>query len=131
MENSLKQPKSFRILVITGSVFLILMGLFHGSGLSFMVNTMNDSNAESFIKEVFPVLYLHPSIHLIAMAVLSLSTVFMKHDHKMVLLLLSSIIIVSAIAAFYLSAWLPGILLLLAVLCFVLATSKKQEYTAE
>ncbi len=124
MEKSPKQPKSYRILVITASVLLIAMGLFHGSGYSFVVDTMNQSNSESFIKDVFPVLFLHPSIHLLGMAALALFTLFMKHDQRKVLRILSLIILFSVLASFYLSAWLPGILLLLAVGCLAMASVK-------
>ncbi|NAS14037.1 hypothetical protein [Poritiphilus flavus] len=102
-------------------MLLTLMAVFHGSGLKFVTASVVESNSEDFIKDIFPVLFLHTSMHLLGLAVFGLSTLWMREGHNTVLVIISSLIAVSAFAAFYLGALIPGILLLTAGFCFLIA----------
>ena len=109
---------------IVGCVLLSSMALFHGSGIIYLTEIVQQSNAKPFIKEIFPVLFAHPSIHLFGLAALGILTLFMKHEVGKILLFISILISINAILAFFLNATIPGILLVLSSFVFGLAASK-------
>lgn len=121
MEKSVSKPKYYRILIIAGSILLTLMAIFHGSGIKIITNLMRESNSEEFIKEIFPILFLHPSIQLLGLVAFGLSTLYIPGKHKSTLIIISSLVIINSFAAFYLGALLPGILLLISSTCFFIA----------
>jgi len=117
--------RNSKILILLGSFFLLVMAFFHGSGFTFITQTINDSNTDGFLKEIIPVLFVHPSIHLVGLAAFGVLSLSLTQDAKKVLGLLSSLIIIDALLAFYLGGVLPGSLLLVATTCFVLAMVKR------
>lgn len=98
------------------------MAIFHGSGFSYINETIMKSNADGFLKEIVPVLFAHPSIHLIGLAAFGILALFLERETKKVLTLLSLIVFVDALLAFYLGGTLPGMLLVVATLCFLVAS---------
>jgi len=110
-----------------GSVFLAIMSLLHGSGIGYVNNLMQESNAEDFLKEIFPVLFAHPSIQLLGLAALGVLTLFMKHETEKVLLFITILIAVNCGLAFYLGATIPGILLLSSAFAFGLGGFVKMK----
>lgn len=110
--------KNSKILCVSGSVLLLVMAAFHGSGISYVSDIMSKSNAEPFLKEIMPVLFAHPSIHLIGLAAFGVLAVFMTQDARKVLVLLAIAVAADAALAFYLGGVIPGVLLMAAVLCF-------------
>lgn len=125
MENMTSHSKSFKLFVVFGSIVLIGMAIFHGSGLKFVKDTILDSNSKGFIKEIFPVLFMHTSIHLLSLAIFGIATLSMNSGHKTILKIVASFIVISSLAAFYLAAIAPGILLLVSASCFLIASFKK------
>ncbi|MEM7380221.1 MAG: hypothetical protein AAF361_03370 [Bacteroidota bacterium] len=117
--------RSSKFFVISGCLLLALMAVFHGSGIQFVNAEVTKSNTADFIKEIFPVLFIHPSIHLFGLAAFGALTLRMKDDRKKVLVMISSLIVISSLAAFYLSAILPGLLLLSAAFCFLIASRSR------
>ncbi|MDB4292801.1 hypothetical protein N9954_05285 [Maribacter sp.] len=113
----LKTHKGF---CITGSVLLLIMALFHGSGFSYVGEKIKQSNAEEFLKDIVPVLFAHPSIHLIALASFGILALFIGHESWKMLFLLSIIIVVDAFLAILLGGLIPGLLLFAAAICFIL-----------
>lgn len=110
--------KTSKILTIIGSSLLLIMALLHGSGFSYVTEAITESSSEEFLKEIVPVLFAHPSIHLLGLTAFGVLALFMRHEAKKVLLLLSFLVIADALLAFYLGATPPGILLTIAALCF-------------
>ncbi len=125
MENTKSHSKSFKFFVVLGSTLLSIMGIFHGSGLKFVSDTMAKSNSEDFIKAIFPILFIHTSIHLLGLAALGISTLWIKDGYKIVLIIISLLILISSFAAFYLTAIAPGVFLLIATCCLITATYSK------
>ena len=125
MEIPIIHTKTYKVLVFSGSALLILMAVFHASGINYVTEIVMESNADDLIKEIFPVLFLHTSLHLFGLAMFGLATLYLKTGYKNVLMVIASLIVVSAFAAFYLNAVAPGILLLVAASCFILAVCKK------
>ncbi len=122
--NLTSNSRSFNFFVILGCLLLTLMAAFHGSGIQFVNTEVTKSNIADFIKEIFPVLFVHPSIHLLGLAAFGVLTLRMKDSRKGVLVMIASLVVISSLAAFYLSAIIPGILLLTAATCFLMAKYK-------
>jgi hypothetical protein len=121
MESQKKTSKVFKVLCIVGSSLLLVMGIFHGSGFFYVKELITQSNAEGFLKDIVPVLFAHPSIHLIGLAAFGILAISLGKESKKVLWLLSILIIIDALLAFYLGGLIPGVLLLAAALCFIIA----------
>ncbi len=113
--------RTAKIFCVAGSVLLLFMAAFHGSGISYVSDIMSKSNAEPFLKEIMPALFAHPSIHLIGLAAFGILAVFMTQDAPKVLVLLAIAVAADAALAFYLGGVIPGVLLMAAALCFGLA----------
>lgn len=120
-----EKTKALRVLSWVGSLMLLIMALFHGSGYSFVKETIDKSNSETFLKEIIPTLFIHPSLHMIGLAAFGILAIYLKGGKQKVLLLLSLLILVDALLAFNLGGVLPGVLLLISALCFLLAGMKK------
>ena len=117
----LPNTRSFRYakgLTIAGSVLLLLMAGIHGSGYNYLTGMMNTSDAPAFIKQIFPVLFAHPSLHLLGLAAFALLTLWMPYEGRKVLFLAATLVILDGVLAFILGGVVPGILLSLAGLAF-------------
>jgi len=115
------KSKTSKILIIIGSILLTVMGIFHGSCIFYVSELMNDSNAEEFLKEIMPVLFAHPSIHLIGLAALGILTLYLKYEAKKILFLLTILIIIDTILAFTVGGLIPGFILSVPAVCFSIA----------
>lgn len=121
METKNSTSKVYKPLCITGSLILLVMAFFHGSGYSYISKIIMQSNAEEFLKEIIPILFAHPSIHLIGLAAFGILALFLKKESRKVLFLLTLLIIIDGLLAFYLGVIVAGILLIVAALCFSIA----------
>lgn len=110
-----------------GCALLILMALFHASGMNYVCDLMQQSNAKPFLKEIFPVLFAHPSLQLFGLAGLGIVTYFMKQEINKILLFIAVMVGVDSLLALYLGAIIPGILLLFATLVFGLGGIKSAK----
>lgn len=127
MTEAQKISKTSKILCLLGSSFLLLMGLFHGTGFFYVSEAIQSSNAEGFLKDIVPALFAHPSIHLLGMAAFGILARFLKHDLRKVTWLLAALIVLDALLGFYLGGLIPGLLLLVAAICFLLAGLKEKS----
>ena len=119
------KSKITKISTIIGCILLILMALFHGSGIYYVTDLIEQSNSESFVKEIFPILFAHPSIQLLGLAGLGILTFFMRHETGKVLFFIAIMVVTDSFLAFYLGATIPGILLVFSSFCFGLGGVKK------
>ncbi len=126
MESQQKTSKVFKVLCIVGCSLLLVMSLFHGSGFFHVKELITQSNAEGFLKDIVPVLFAHPSMHLIGLAIFGVLALSLGKEAKKVLWLLSALIIADALLAFYLGGIIPGVLLLTAAFCFIIASDRQQ-----
>ena len=114
-----------RALTVIGCFLIFVMACFHGSGIHYISDLVVDSNAESFVKKIFPVLFAHPSIQLFGLAALGVLTLYMKFESQKILSFIAIMILIDSFLAFYLGATLPGLLLLLITVVFGMAAIKK------
>ncbi len=117
-----KKTIASNILCISGSTLLLIMALFHGSGFAYVSEAIISSNAEEFLKDIVPILFAHPSIHLISLSAFGILIIFLDHHYKKISTLLSVIIMIDAGLAFYLGGIIPGALLTIAAACFILVS---------
>ncbi len=118
------KSKITKISTLVGCALLIVMAVFHGSGIYYVSDLIHQSDSEPFIKEVFPILFAHPSIQLLGLAGLGILTFFMKHEIEKVLFFIATMVIIDSFLAFYLSATIPGILLVFSSFTFGLGGIK-------
>ena len=111
--------KIAKIAHIIGIVLLTALAIFHGSGILYVTEIIAQSNTEDFIKEIFPVLFAHPSFHLLGLAALGVLTLSMKQEARKISVFISILVILNSLFAFYLGAVLPGVLLLVAAASFL------------
>ena len=111
--------KTPKVLCYIGSGLLLLMGLFHGSGLSYFTGLIKESNAMDLLKEVVPVLFAHPSIHLIGLAALGILATTMQQPVNKLLIFLVIMIGIDAALGFYVGGPIPGIALSIAAAFFL------------
>lgn len=126
MTSSKENSKKTKILICIGCVFLIFMAFFHGSGIFYITDLIQQSNTESFLKEIIPVLFAHPSIHLLGLAVLWIVTLYMGRDAIKTMFTFAVLVCIDALIAFYLGAIIPGILLLVPATSFVFGGIQKK-----
>ncbi|MFS4447661.1 hypothetical protein [Maribacter sp. 2307UL18-2] len=127
---SSKTQKTFKtttLFTTIGSILLLVMAAFHGSGFFYVREAITSSNAEDFLKDIVPALFAHPSIHLMGLSALGLLTLWLRHEAYKVAWLLAALIALDAVLAFYLGGCIPGLLLLLAAACFVLSGGKSKN----
>ena len=110
-----------KTLCYIGSALLLVMGIFHGSGTLWISGKVAESNAEEFLKDVFPILFAHVSMHLIGLAILGVLLTFFGKSAWSILVLLSLLVLADAGLAFSLGALPPGMLLLAASTCFAIS----------
>lgn len=119
--------KITKISAIIGCSLLLIMALFHGSGIYYITDLIQQSETEPFIKEIFPVLFVHPSLQLFGLAGLGIVTLFMKHEIEKILFFIAIMVCIDSLLAFFLGAFIPGILLLFASFTFVLGGIKSMK----
>ncbi|MEM9078241.1 MAG: hypothetical protein AAGC43_14455 [Bacteroidota bacterium] len=122
----MEKSKVRRIATITGCILLIVMALFHSSGIYYITELVQKSNTEPFLKEILPVLFLHPSIQLFGLAMLGILTLFMKYEFQKILGFIVILVLIDSFLAFYLGAILPGVLLALSAFVLGLGAVKSK-----
>jgi hypothetical protein len=109
--------KSIRALCTVAGGLLIVMGIFHGSGINYVNGLVQESDVSQLVKRVFPVLFILPSFQLIGLGIIGLLA--SKHPVRpSILLTLSLLVMVDAVLAFWLNALLPGIVLFIPCLLY-------------
>ena len=122
MSESNKKSRTSKILILVGSILLVVMAIFHGSGIFYVSDLVNKSNTDEFLREIIPVLFAHPSIHLIGLSALGFVSLYLKQDAKKILYLLTILVLIDTVLAFLIGGPIPGIILTVPVLCFSFAT---------
>lgn len=115
------------LLSLIAITLLLFMGAFHLSGTTYIIGLMQESNAKDFLKSIFGVLFVHPSLHLIMLTVLAIITRSLKGQTWKIYYFIGGCVLVDGIVAFYLGAILPGILLLLPAIAFLYIGMKQQK----
>lgn len=105
-------------LCIVGSILLLIMGLFHLSGLNWISGEIAASDAKPFLKDVFPALFVHVSIQLIGLAALGCSLIFCRSGVRVIAVFIATMVAANTALALWLGAYPPSVLLACAAICF-------------
>lgn len=116
-----------KALALLGIFLLLGMAGLHGSGFFLVKGAIEESNASGFIKSIVPVLFAHPSIHLLGMAAFGILGWFQPVVAKPIWGVLAGIVLADALLAFILGGWLAGGLLAAAAGCFIVAGQVRDE----
>lgn len=112
--------KSTKTSCTIASILLLIIGLFHGSGINFINGLVQESDVSQLVKNVFPVLFISPSIQLIGIGVIGLFAVNENVNYK-ILFTLSVLVLMDVIFAFWLDALIAGIILLIPAAIYLVA----------
>lgn len=112
-----------------GSGLLIVMAIFHGSGVFYVTDLMASTDASPFLQSIFGPLFAHASFHLLCLAAFGLVSLSLESGRRKVLWLLAVLIFLDACLGFYLGGFIPGGLLSLAAGCFFFAGRWTQAAT--
>ncbi len=115
--------RAARILCVVGCALLLITALFHGTGFSDVRDAISESTASGFLMRAVPGLWLHFSIHLVALAAFGILAMFsLAHGARRLVALLALVVAADAGLVLSLAGFFAGVALLVAAaLCFALA----------
>ena len=121
--------RAAKVLCVVGCILLLVTAIFHGTGHSEVSDSIASSSASAFLKLAVPGLWLHFSIHLVALAAFGiLASFFLAQGARALVALLALVVVADAVLVFSMAGFFAGVALLVAAaLCFALAAviSKK------
>lgn len=120
-----------KVLCIIASSLLVFIALFHASGIGYITEIVQKSDLSTFIKDIFPVLFIIPTLQLLALAAFGILVTKMKTQTNTILLLLSLFVLIDALLAFYLNAWIPALILVLPGIMYLLAVYYERPKTKD
>lgn len=118
-----------RTLCFIGSGLLLAIAALHSSGTNYINGIAQKSDLPAFIKTVFPVLFILPTIQLVGLAAFGVIASTMKNQANKVLIPLAILVFVNALLAFYLNALLPGFILAIPATIFALVAYRTRANT--
>ncbi|WP_421870733.1 hypothetical protein [Marinoscillum sp.] len=105
------------VLCAIACILLLAVGILHMSGINYINDMVQQSDVSDLVKQIFPILFLAPSIQLIVLAIFGL--IALSKPSRIVYALISVFVLIDAIFAFWLNALIPGVILLLPGVIFV------------
>lgn len=63
-----------------GVAVLVIISGFHLSGTNYMFSLIDNSDLKPFLKEIFHLLFVHPSIHLVLLGLLGLLSLIWENN---------------------------------------------------
>ena len=112
-------PKPAKQLIWIGSLLLLLPAALHISGFSYVTEKMQASNAASFLKEIMPMLFAVPTVHLVSLATFGILSTYLKSNNNLLLAPVVIFVGINGVFAFYLAAYLPGAIMALSCACLL------------
>lgn len=110
--------KACLVMCLLGSSLLLAIALLHGSGMGFVNGLVAESNVSELIKQIFPVLFLLPSIQLLGLAGLGVVALRVGERARLLLMTLALLVLIDALLAVYLQAWIPAVVLCLPMVLY-------------
>lgn len=102
------------VLTIIGSVMLLAMAALHASGYSYITESLLESDAPDFLKNILPTLFLYPSVVMIALVIFALSALQKKEAASFIFAAISLVLLINTVLGFVLGGLIPGGVLLFA-----------------
>jgi len=95
-----------------GIVFVLAIAALHGSGYGYLTEQMNQTNASDFLKEIFPVLFIMPSLYLSLLAAFGVLAIAKPQARRMICFMLAPAVMIAGALALMLGEWLPLIVMM-------------------
>lgn len=115
--------RTAKILCVIGSILLLVMAIFHGSGHSMVSESIEASDAPEFLKHIVPALFFHASMHLVGLAAFGILALF--NGSRGLSALLAIVVLADAGLAFYLGGVFAAAMLIVAALFFAVAAAQR------
>ncbi len=122
--------KQINRLCLIGVVLLVGMAGLHSSGTFYLSGLLAESDARGFLKEIFPIVFAHVSLHLLVLAAFGLLAAFSPAARRPVAAIVAGAIALDAAIALALGAWPPAVLLVAAAASFALAAYRAGDAPA-
>lgn len=117
--------KSAKTISLIGCVLLLIVGVFHGSGINYINDLVQESDVSQLVKTIFPVLFILPSLQLIGLGIIGILAI--RRSNYEILFALTALTLADALLAFWLGAVIPGLILAIpSIIFFVVAISFKK-----
>lgn len=113
----MNRPGVMNVLCAIACILLLAVGILHLSGINYINDMVQQSNVSDLVKQIFPILFLAPSIQLIVLAIFGL--IALSKPSRIVYALIAVFVLIDAVFAFWLNALIPGLILLLPGVIFV------------
>ena len=113
-----------RISVIScalGVAFLLAMAALHGSGFGHFTAQMTESDASAMLKDMFPILYLMPSLYLAVLSAFGILGVVAPRARRPICLILAVATLAAGALALLLAEWVQLLVMAFGAGLFVLS----------
>ena len=90
-----------------GVLFVLAIAGLHASGFERFTDQMNQTDASSMLKDMFPVLYLMPSLYLAALAAFGILAMVDRRSRRSICVILAPAVLLAGALALLLGEWLP------------------------
>lgn len=104
-----------------GVLFVSTIAVLHGSGFGRFSAEMNQSNASDFLKGMFQVLYILPSLFLVVLAAFGVLAIFNDKARAQICIILCPAAIAPGASALLLAEWVPLVIMTLGGALFAVA----------
>lgn len=104
-----------------GVLFILAIAALHASGFNQFTAEMNESNASAFLKDMFPVLYVMPSLFLLTLAAFGALALYSQRSRRAICLILAPAVIAAGALALLLGEWVPLVVMTLGGGLFAIA----------
>jgi hypothetical protein len=105
--------RTVMILTIIGSVMHLAMAALHASGYSYITKSLTESDVSDFLKDILPILFLYPSVVMVALVIFALSSL-RKKEAAFIFAAISLALLINTVPGFILGGLILGGVLLFA-----------------
>ena len=110
-----------------GVLFVLAIAILHATGFERFTNEMNQTDASTMMKDMFPVLYLMPSLYLAALAAFGVLAMLDRRSRRSICLILAPAVLLAGALALLLGEWLPLVVMGVGAGFFALAALMKTQ----
>ncbi|MEM1133699.1 MAG: hypothetical protein AAGH53_12260 [Pseudomonadota bacterium] len=106
---------------VLGITFVLAIAALHISGFSGVTNEMNASDAPDFLKGMFPILFILPSLFLLTLAAFGLLALWKPNVRLPICVILAAAVFACGALALMLNGWLPMVVMGLGSALFLIS----------
>ena len=107
---------------LAGTLFVLAIAILHGSGFGSFTAEFEASNASAFLKAMFPILYIMPSLYLLVLGAFGILAAARPAMRRAICLLLAPATLAAGGLALLIGEWVPLIVMGLGAGLFLAAS---------